>query len=136
MKKLILVAICFVSIQLSAQGNLQFNQILNLTYTNNFSSSYTKATVGSVIVPAGKVWKIESTSAYRNATTYFDPNVNFLSLFFGTFCVRSELGGNYGISTSYPIWLSEGTYNVVMNITGNSGNMICSVSIIEFNVIP
>lgn len=136
MKKLILVVICFVSIQLSAQGNLQFNQILNLTYTNNFSSTYTKATVGNVIVPAGKVWKIESTSAYKNWTTYFESNVNYVSLYFGSFCVRAELSGNYGISTSYPIWLSEGTYNVVMNTTGNSGNMVCSVSIIEFNVIP
>lgn len=46
MKSLVLIAICFFSLQLSAQGNLQFNQV--------------KMISTSETVPVGKVWKIES----------------------------------------------------------------------------
>ena len=55
MKKLILVAICFVSIQLSAQGNLQFNQVLTFEGTILNGTTLTP----EFTPPTGKVWKIE-----------------------------------------------------------------------------
>ncbi len=111
MKKLILIAIYFISLQLSAQGNLQFNQVLLLDANSGGNA---------VTVPAGKVWKIESI-AFSNNNAYF----------------QIQWGGvNYFVlnnSTPYanlPFWLpSNESVSFVANVNSK-------VSIIEFNVVP
>ena len=111
MKKLILIAICFISLQLSAQGNLQFNQVLTLD-----------ANVGgnAVTVPAGKVWKIESV-AFSNNNAYFQiqwGGVNYFVL------------NNTTPYANLPFWLpSNESVSLVANVNAK-------VSIIEFNVVP
>ena len=111
MKKLLLTTIYFVSLQLSSQGNLQFNQVLSLDANSGGNP---------VTVPAGKVWKIESV-AFSNNNAYF----------------QIEWGGvNYFVlnnSTPYanlPYWLPSGeSVSLVANVNAK-------VSIIEFNVVP
>lgn len=111
MKSLVLIAICFVSLQLSAQGNLQFNQVLSLD---------ANSAGNPVSVPAGKVWKIESV-AFSNNNAYF----------------QIQWGGvNYFVlnnSTPYanlPYWLpSNESVSLVANVNAK-------VSIIEFNIVP
>ena len=138
MQRLILIlALIILSFQGQSQGNLQFNQVINLTYSYNFTSTG-KPTVGTVTVPTGKVWKIESTSAYMVFTNSFERPSSYLSVFFGTICIRDNYVGGYGITSTYPIWLSAGTYDVILTNSygGNIGNHACTVSIIEFNVVP
>ena len=49
-------------------------------------------------------------------------------------CIYSG-GTNYGMMNLFPLWLSEGAYPI--NIGYNySGQLIYSISGIEFNVIP
>lgn len=111
MKKLIFIAICLISLQVTAQGNLQFNQVLSLDANSGGNP---------VTVPAGKVWKIESV-AFSSNNAYF----------------QIQWGGvNYFVlnnSTPYanlPYWLpSNESVSLVANVNAK-------VSIIEFNVVP
>lgn len=119
-----------------SQGNLQFNQVINMSYNYNFLNTGQKQTVGSVTVPVGKVWKIESGSIHGEYSANNYPYPLETSLFLGDFCVISMSSGNYGSPVNYPIWLSAGVYSVVMNVNNNGGNLKCALSVIEFNIIP
>ena len=111
MKNLILTAICFISLQLSAQGNLQFNQVLILDAT---------PAGNPVTVPADKVWKIESVALSSN-NSYFQiqwGGVNYFVL------------NNTTPYANLPYWLPSGeSVSLVANVNAK-------VSIIEFNVVP
>jgi hypothetical protein len=111
MKKLLFIAICFVSLNLSAQGNLQFNQVLSLDANSGGNP---------VTVPAGKVWKIESV-AFSNNNAYFQiqwGGVNYFVL------------NNTTPYANLPYWLPSGeAVSLVANVNAK-------VSIIEFNVVP
>ena len=119
MKKFILFTLLqlFIFIYVRAQGNLQFNQVLNYEFTLN-GNSFT--------VPAGKVWKLEnvmlnSINNYAcmvyNGTTYYLRQHN----------TSSSAWDNF------PFWLTEGkTVSFGSNCSGASG----IVSIIEFNIVP
>jgi hypothetical protein len=100
----------------SAQGNLQFNQVIN----------YDLASVGvqNFTVPPGKVWKIESVLV---GSTSGQPAVY----------LRNAAVQNIGLLTNtattiYPIWLGSGFVGSFQNVTSYR-NLI---SIIEFNVVP
>ena len=136
MKKLILIAMCFISLQLSAQGNLQFNQVINLDYTSAISG-ISKVNLGSVTVPAGKTWKIESGTLYRDSGTSNIGEAVAANLAFNNILVCDNKTNNNPNGTNYPIWLSAGTYQVVMsqNVSSNL-TYVFSISIIEFNIVP
>ncbi len=111
MKKLVLIAICFVSLQLSAQGNLQFNQVLSLD---------ANSAGNPVTVPAGKVWKIESV-AFSSNNAYFQIQWGGVSYF---------VLNNTTPYANLPYWLpSNESVSLVANVNAK-------VSIIEFNVVP
>lgn len=111
MKKLVLIAICFVSLQLSAQGNLQFNQVLSLD---------ANSAGNPVTVPAGKVWKIESV-AFSSNNAYFQIQWGGVSYF---------VLNNTTPYANLPYWLpSNESVSLVANVNAK-------VSIIEFNIVP
>ena len=113
----------------TAQGNLQFNQVINAT-TTPINYNYDTEVLGTIVVPAGKVLKIESTSfTYINSTeTYYINNsvyIDRLIAWSGSSDVRHYL----------PLWLSEGTYQI--SAYGSSQtDAAFSYSAIEFNIIP
>lgn len=111
MKKLLLITTFFISLQLSAQGNLQFNQVLSLDANSGGNP---------VTVPAGKVWKIESV-AFSSNNAYFQiqwGGVNYFVL------------NNTTPYANLPYWLPSGeSVSLVANVNAK-------VSIIEFNVVP
>lgn len=119
---LFLVLILFAagfSQQAFAQGNLQFNQVINYTLVGGTAQSFT--------VPAGKVWKIEAVAMdYTNT-----PNIHMRT-------PANQIVASFFTSSSYnnplPYWLPSGyTGNFYLS---NSGTYRGSVSIIEFNVVP
>ena len=65
---LVFFAFIFFGAQSKAQGNLQFNQVLNLEITYNSALTYT--------IPAGKVWKIEGGMAYNPGSPTRITNIN------------------------------------------------------------
>ena len=117
MKKLILVAICFVSIQLSAQGNLQFNQVLTIEGTILNGTTLTP----EFTPPTGKVWKIEYSNLKKNTNCgNQDLEINGVPV------------ANNGNTT--PIWINDQDTVRMKYTCGNTWWYF--ISVIEFNVIP
>ena len=157
MKRILLLALIFISLNAFGQGNLQFNQVLNIKNGDNYT------------VPAGKVLKITSVSSdnkvsFKVPFTYCDQvsysqyrcvydinapiickigNLNFSinsgqpqqALGNGYQSVCSSCPSTYdysygGFSVITPIWLKAGE-----NITIAQGSGVF-ISAIEFNIIP
>ncbi len=131
MKKIsfiILFSVLFIFI-ISAQGNLQFNQVVivyDLPQT----------------VPAGKVWKIESYQQQQVSVSTNFPSTSCTDLtrprpyYIDNFYYHNLEGVGNGVANytstaknSFPIWLKAG--QVVK--TSCPGDFL---SIIEFNVVP
>jgi hypothetical protein len=111
MRKLLLLFFFFTALNLNAQGNLQFNQVLSLD---------ANSAGNPVTVPAGKVWKIESV-AFSSNNAYFQikwGGVNYFVL------------NNTTPYANLPYWLpSNESISLVSNVNAK-------VSIIEFNIVP
>ena len=125
-----------------AQGNLQFNRVVNynLTGTTSTTSIQTIQTI-SIIVPVGKVWKIESASSRIQGSSG-------LSNGSGSAVASILIDNNFisvapVASASYlPLWLYEGTHSLQL-VVDNIGGSSCTgcvaygmVTGIEFNVVP
>jgi hypothetical protein len=142
MKKLFIFAVLslcslFFAPCSSAQGNLQFNQVINEMRNTNFSSGSGGGAVTSTTftVPTGKVWKVEG----------FYQGLTFVGAASGT-------PGSYIINSSAPLnflkrdgngdvlWLPAGTYAVRFSwgcgSASCSGTVYSTVNAIEFNVVP
>ncbi|MDG0972651.1 MAG: hypothetical protein P8O07_00690 [Crocinitomicaceae bacterium] len=131
MKKLLSIAVILISLSISAQGNLQFNQVINSEYT--FTGSPDNV-IGTITVPNGKVLKIEGVSLLRVFGSSEYP-------IYSSYAAVTIAGINvyYSYSqqnTCLPLWLGEGTHNIVVTQTGNTTSNKVGVSAIEFNVVP
>jgi len=98
-----------------SQGNLQFNQVLNLSFTGG-GSNYT--------IPVGKVWKLENVGMSSYAS-FFTLSVAGQQVFLKNTHTSYTTEFN-----SFPYWINGG-----QNV-GFSGLNSGVVSIIEFNVVP
>ena len=137
MKILVLSFFLFPFSFLFSQGNLQFNKVWNLKYTvaapNNANT-----TVGTITVPANKVWKIESASIsivaglnYNSEKVNLYVDGHLLVLGGGTSTTNAQ------IYSACPLWLSSGIYPIIVaNWVGSPYTTISSLSVIEFNIIP
>lgn len=106
-----------------SQFNLQFNQVL--TYTGKIVNTDSSATW---VVPASKVWKIESMSNIINTCNSFVLN---------NFAIKNAnypTNGGYTENYYSPIWLKAG--DAIKFRTSCSGTFIYYISIIEYNLIP
>ena len=134
MKKILSIVVLLISLSVNAQGNLQFNQVVNGSIDANILT--TQVTPGSITVPAGKVWKIESVSYFSYpGTTFQNNNVSISSqVWIGNHQVWAE---NSNTAVIFPIWLSAGTYNIQLGQAfGSTTPVRFSWSVIEFNVVP
>ncbi len=131
------LAIVFCGLNVSAQGNLQFNQVkyFQLLLTQLSSSAFDQTTQ-VVTVPANKVWKIEAASA-----TYYSPTSGS-AVFGGKICIDGHVLFDYantpGGFNTLPFWLPAGTYTLALksNTTSSTYYFNGAVSVIEFNVVP
>jgi hypothetical protein len=132
MKKAILILIISICIsQLSAQGNLQFNQVKKVTVSET--------------VPANKVWKIEgviyntSLSNFSDASTQqmltYDNYIIIDGISDAIRSIRGIAAINSGAKAyviweqKFPIWLKAGSTLAIS--TG-----VQFISVIEFNIVP
>jgi len=131
MKKILLSTFLILSTLASAQGNLQFNRALMETYTGSTwnSSTNTQPIVATIVVPTGKVWKIETTSFIHQEVWGFTHSNN-IRAFIGNFIFENL---NNKIT-----WLPAGSYNLRFydSTGGSAATYIFSVSGIEFNIVP
>lgn len=133
MKQLITTAaflLAFISYS-SAQGNLQFNQVI-FNSINVPNLPYANTVIGTITVPAGKVWKVESTSfTYTDGNTYIIGG-NSYTVRIGDHIVYIQ-NSNYP-QHYLPLWLPEGTYDI--SAIAWDVEVDFSYSAIEFNVTP
>jgi|LakMenEpi03Aug12_release.lakeMendotaPanAssembly.Ray.scaffolds.fasta_scaffold1431834_1 hypothetical protein len=109
--------------KISAQGNLQFNQVLYLSST--FPSNNNIGTV-----PAGKVWKIESVGG---GSTGFTPWFRINGVNAGYFIFNTTNAQMAFNSCRLPMWFPAGT---AIGFGSNEGGSVIWFSIVEFNVVP
>jgi hypothetical protein len=156
MKRILLLALIFISLNAFGQGNLQFNQVLNIKNGDNYT------------VPAGKVLKITAVSISSkniikvpflrcdlwqgsyfctyNLDNIIVGNIGSLNYYLystsptvaspGYYSLCSQCPSSYdytgGVSIGFqtPFWLKSGE-----NITIAQGSGVL-ISAIEFNIIP
>ena len=131
MKKSILFTFLILSTLANSQGNLQFNRALMETYTGSTwnSSTNTQPIVATIVVPTGKVWKIETTSCIHQESWGITHNNN----------VRAFIGNFIFDNLNNKItWLPAGSYSLRFydSTAGAAETYIFSVSGIEFNIVP
>ncbi len=143
--KLHLTLLTFILISInsvfSQNNNLQFNRALFEEFTitvpsnsTNVSINAYNTSIGNLIVPTGKVWKIESTNilkkTFLDATNFYHENGSS-SYMINHFLFPASV---------YPIWLPAGTYPIILNqsVNGypNQINWSLTISGIEFNLVP
>lgn len=142
MKKIILICLLFMFLlgfDIQAQGNLQFNQVLFIEMQGTSVSGSTPLVVSrTLVVPAGKVVKLESTSLSYLTTSQTAPSSGGSSSFGELFLNDKTITNTNSGSTTvrFPIWLKEGTYTLKLIIRSAGLTTMGFVSGIEFNVTP
>jgi hypothetical protein len=140
MKQLIMASLLFFSSQGFAQGNLQFNRVINYTLSGTIpASANTPTTVQTitVTVPVNKVWKIESAHCRASNTSNVQNNQVEAYIALDNAWIMAN-NTSYVIPT-FPIWLSAGTHTIQI-ISDNGSTLVSNlyglVTGIEFNIIP
>jgi len=146
MKRIILLigGISLFVFDMVSQGNLQFSRVVFLEMEGTTQDSTNVIDQDTIIVPQGKVLKIESASMGRelvlNGWNYrLDrPNSNsqpgiYINEKILTYYNSPDLNGNF------PLWLNEGVY--IFKLTGLTSPSYPDivkgyVSGIEFNITP
>jgi hypothetical protein len=141
MKQLLFIFTIVLSSYSFTQGNLQFNQVVNYENTalsnSTASSSYGGISFAVVVVPTGKVWKIEHCTFLKSGVVV--SSLNEQLLIGNNACFLN--GGSVGSTQTpvsnnvfLPLWLGEGTYSV-SGIAKGSGYFTAAFSALEFNII-
>jgi len=129
MKNLLLIIFLFFSLSFTAQGNLQFNQVLRVSNTPQ-------------TVPVGKVWKVESylenegdnSSNYSTGCTNLGWHRPLIINNYNYYFVGSIAWGNTAYlqianANKLPVWLKAGDIIKTTCIQDFA-------SVIEFNIVP
>ncbi len=152
-----IIAFCIImhlSLQLFCQGNLQFNRVVQESFSMSVLASVTPQTITTFTVPSGKVWKIESGSVVGGLSGgslngfIYSPGPS-TSLLINNHCIykSTALIGSSTVSESIfqidHLWLNEGSYTLYCQHAGGSigispvsTNLRIGYSGIEFNIIP
>ncbi len=143
-KAIIILFILFTVKTMNAQGNLQFNRVVNFSDSQSNGGSYsTGAYVYQTFqIPVGKVWKIENVMVGKSngVELGFVKSCDACAATFNNIIAYIYFTGGYAPDNAkFPIWLSEGTYSFIISDNNNSSQgdtLIGSYSAVEFNIIP
>ena len=135
MKHLFTFLLVAVSATSFAQGNLEFNEVKNVIFDAPAPSSQ-NFNIGSITVPAGKVWKIQSTSLLQNIISDWQPMWGGGS-YWVTIANQLVYAENSQSSRRANVfWLEEGTHDVSCYTNTSTYIKRVAVSAIEFNLVP
>ena len=103
---------------------MQFNRVIN--YVINSQDVYINSNQyiisGTLSIPQGKVWKIESASIKSNGNPTWSFILDNYVLFTWTMTAGSSLNSYWPVHL--PIWLPEGTYNYTSQHYTNQGGKV------------
>ena len=137
MRITLIALITLFAVNSFSQGNLQFNRARMESYSI-FNLANNAVQYDTIVVPAGKVLKITSTSCVHRSSGGASNNYyiyDYVHTYIGNF--RLTTGYNLIYPSTYPIWLSEG--NHILRFVGANqytNDAIFSFSGIEFNLVP
>ena len=138
MKKIIFtvfVSVFFLNQGIAQNHNLQFNQAIFSTIQSPIANNsiILPFIIGTITVPNGKVWKIESVEAHAggNGINSIQAHAN---IFIDDYLIYLDFDGH----NHFPIWLPEGTYSIKAVNYASPTPVIHSASYsgIEFNLVP
>jgi hypothetical protein len=134
MQKILIFIFVFSFSFLKAQ-NLQISQVKNLSFSGGVPAT-SASVLGNVVVPVGKVLKIESSSFSLTNNGLPEDEGSYPK--FSAFIDRHQLYTNSGFQrVFFPIWLPSGTYDVVVESDDSSfGSTFVKISAIEFDIVP
>lgn len=133
MKKILSITTLLISLSVSAQGNLQFNQVVK-PVLNFVSNTLWTPSVGTITVPTGKVWKIETVTYLGGNSGTWWPLVGLSDyVILEDFLVYDD---DNNIKKLFPLWLPSGTYTIKANQGTTNQDKRIAISAIEFNVLP
>ncbi len=155
-KKYFFKLLFILTINLSfSQGNLQFNRVISeiVTGTQNAAPEISGTVIGSIVVPVGKVLKLESASVYLSGnggkinTYYVQDGTGQMTntgcwignhLVWAPYAVRvGTFWGKFMETSTFPIWFGAGTYEIKtrFNTVFGAGDFtVVTYSAIEFNI--
>ena len=120
-----------LSMQLSAQGDLQFNRVLNLDYSTFCNNQGLEYSAGSFTVPNNKVWKITYSSVYSSSNQNYAGVIKINNIIVNIGSISSPS------PTKSPLWLQSGNYNVSLySVSTTNTTIVGALSVLEFNIIP
>jgi hypothetical protein len=139
------VMLILLGVKASAQGNLQFNQVVNFNLTGSTNGQTGTLTIQTIniTVPDNKVWKIESATCRISSTV--SPFVGSSTNNNVYILLDNNLIGLVNISSSLltnqllPIWIASGNHTIQLmaSIIPTSQQQVYGlVSALEFNILP
>ena len=137
---LFLLFIAF-TLGLEAQGDLQFNQVLNFDLViPSESGSGIKSSIVPLTIPTGKVWKVVSASANTGPNTTVNSTMNVQLRLDEALIYLLSSASSFSLGNVFPIWLPAGEHSIELlyNWNANSygaGDINGKLSVIEFNIV-
>ena len=142
MKKIIIAITVLISSYSFSQGNLQFNRVASDSFTfQNRPRSTAGDIAGTITVAAGKALKMESFSVLKQNSGYTSLYNNGAETTFATIgghLVWSRSGSeetNIYQGIHYPIWLGQGTYDIILRTGNDASDVLITYSALEFNIV-
>ena len=133
MKHLFTFLLIVSSVACFAQGNLQFNKVLNFDYPSVFVSASGTVLLETINVPIGKVWKITAASSFKANSTSNSAYKSSLAV--NSHFLWYNQGNEAAMNT--PFWLSSGVHEFkVINEYSAGLTFSSAISVIEFNIVP
>ena len=131
-KTIILLLAIFTFSFASAQGNLQFNQVLNLDFSTFCDNENVEYSAGSFTVPNNKVWKITYSSVYSSTNPSYSGALKINNIMVNNGRINPTNNNN----KSAIIWLQAGNYNVsLFSTTSSNQAIVATLSVVEFNIV-
>lgn len=145
----LLLIVLLLVVKTTAQGNLQYNQVINI----NLSGVVNIGQIGNLLiqsltvtVPTNKVWKIEGATTRINSSSS-SPIFGLSSANKSYIFLDNNLIGfiNQGTSLlvtsdSMPLWISSGSHTIQLVVdissSGSLQQVYGMISALEFNVVP
>ena len=137
---LFLLFIAF-TLGLEAQGDLQFNQVLNFDLViPSESSPGIKSSIVPLTVPTGKVWKVVSASANSGPGTSVNTSINAQLRLDEVLIFILPAASSFSLGNVMPIWLPAGEHSVELlygwgSSSYGAGEVNGKLSVIEFNIV-
>jgi hypothetical protein len=154
MRKIVFTLFVLVSMvgMVYSQGNLQFNQVIEVRFTGantiGPSSFYVQSGMQAVNVPVGKVWKIESVTANitrgtLNSNTYtnFLMNGGVPLIYMDEALISASVSTTNAFVIPHQIyWIGAGNHNFYMHLptvlSPVTYTYTATITALEFNVVP